>query len=121
MSDDEPHPLSWMALPERHPVLSADGEAVGYGASALGDLRNGRFDGIVVGIEARGRDSRLMLEVAQIDELLSDGIHTNLTADEIRALPPFQRDRVWKPSRKGLLGRILDRLGGDGSSMWDRR
>ena len=119
---EAPQPIAWMVLPERHPVLSRDGEAVGYGAAALGDMGNGRFDGIVVGIDVpHARDPRLMLEVAQIDRLTTDGVHTNLGADEIRALPAFASDQAWSVSKKGILGRLLDGLGGDGSSGWDRK
>lgn len=121
MSDDAADPLSWLVLPDRHPVLSNGGEAVGYAASVLGDQSNGRFDGIVVGIDERFKvDDRLMLEVDQIDELLVDGVHTTLSAEEIRALPAYVKDENWTPSDKGRAGRAMDKLGGDGSSGWDR-
>ncbi len=121
MDTSAPEPLSWLVLPERHPVLSSDGEAIGYAASVLGDQSNGRFDGIVVGIHERfAVDDKLLLEADQIDDLLSDGIHTMLTADEIRALPEYEPDQTWTRSDKARAGRAMDKLGGDGSSGWDR-
>ena len=116
---DEPEELSWMVLPDRHPVLASDGAIVGYAAAVLGDHSNGRFDGIVVGIDRSvARDPRLMLEVDQIDIMDSAGIHTTLTAPEIEALPEYSADAVWGASRKGRLDRSIER---DGSSAWDRK
>jgi hypothetical protein len=121
MADTSADPLSWLVLPERHPVLASDGEVVGYAASVLGDQSSGRFDGIVVGIDERFKvDAKLLLEADQIEDLLTDGIHTKLTADEIRALPEYSPDEAWSPSDKGRVARAVDKLGGDGSSGWDR-
>jgi hypothetical protein len=37
--------LSWMVLPDRHPVLAVDGSEAGYAASVLGDAQfRGTFD-----------------------------------------------------------------------------
>lgn len=114
----EPDPLSWMVLPGRHPVLAKDGTEAGYAAAVLGDQENGRFDGVVVGIDRRAaRDPRLMLEVDQIVELDTAGIHTSLTVAEIEALPTYTADSVWHASKKGRIDRAIET---DGSSAWDR-
>ncbi len=122
MNDNhEPDPLSWMVLPERHPVLSRDGQAVGYAAAVLGDENNGRFDGIVVGIDERfTADDQLMLEADQIEDLNTDGVVTTLSAEEILGLPEYEADQSWRVSDKGRMGRTADRIGGDRSSRWDR-
>lgn len=114
----EAEPLSWMVLPDRHPVLAKGGEVAGYALAALGDQSNGRFDGIVVGIDRKmERDPQLMLEVDHIDALDTHGIHTNLSVAEIEGLPEYAPDQLWKASRKGRLDRTFDQ---DGSSAWDR-
>jgi hypothetical protein len=121
MDDTTAEPLSWMVVPDHHPVLDRDGQQAGYAASVVGDHNNGRFDGIVVGIDkSLARDPRLMLEPDQITELDTVGVHTTLTSDEIQGLPEYQPDQVWGASTKGKVGRIADKLGGDGTSAWDR-
>lgn len=91
-------PIGWMTVPDQHPVLSVDGEPVGYVAARLGDVRNGRFDGFVVGIDVKRQlDPRLMLEVDEVGDITVDAVHTTLTADALRALPPYEPDRAWKP------------------------
>jgi hypothetical protein len=58
-----------------------------------------------------------MLEVDQIDDLDTAGIHTNLTAEEIEGLPPHSPDAVWHASKKGRVDRAIET---DRSSAWDR-
>lgn len=116
---EEPEELSWMVLPERHPVLASDGTEAGYAASVMGDESNGRFDGVVVGIDrSLARDPRLMLEVDQITLLDTVGIHTSLTVEQIEGLPEYAPDQVWGVSRKGRIDRNIET---DGSSAWDRK
>ena len=116
---DEPEELSWMVLPDRHPVLASNGAVGGYSAAVLGDQSNGRFDGIVVGIDrANARDPRLMLEVDLIARLDTLGIHTTLSSEEIAALPDYKKDEVWVASRKGRLDKMFE---SDGSSDWDKK
>lgn len=40
-SMSEAEPLSWMVLPDKHPVFANDGETAGYAIAALGDQANG--------------------------------------------------------------------------------
>ena len=110
---------SWMVLPDRHPVLASDGEVVGYAVAVLGE-DNGRFDGVVVGIDLRlAADPQLLLEVDNIVALGHEGIRTDLSADALRQLPEYMRDTVWHPSRKRRIARAFD--DSDGSSAWDKK
>ena len=96
--DGDVDPIGWMAVPDKHPVLAEDGEHVAYVAARLGDVRNGRFDGFVIGIDVKLQlDPRLMLEVDQVGDITIEAVHTQLSADAIRALPPYEPDRAWKP------------------------
>ena len=104
MADDHEHevdPLGWMAVPDHHPVLAADGAVGGYVAARLGDLSNGRFDGFVIGIDIpKQADPRLMLEAEHVEEITVESVHTNLTVAELAALPPYEPDRAWRPRLK---------------------
>jgi hypothetical protein len=96
--ENEPDPLGWMAVPDKHPVLASDGSQAGYVVTRLGDLQNGRFDGFVVGIDVpRQIDPRVHLEVDDVEEITTAAVTTNLTVEEIAALPNYEPDRAWQP------------------------
>lgn len=97
----EPDPIAWNVVPDKHPVLDADGTAVAYVAARLGDQSNARFDGFVVGIDVPMQpDPRLHLEADLVDDITVEAVHTSLTAEAIRALPPYVPDQQWAPKLK---------------------
>lgn len=114
--------IAWMVIPERHPVIGADETEIGYVAAVLGDHGNGRFDGVVMGIDVPlAKDPRLLVEVDQIVALNEKAIITNLSATDVKQLPTYEKQVVWQPGRQTKrVDKIKDKFQ-DGNSAWDRK
>lgn len=105
MTESSADRISWLAVTERLPVFGAAGGEIGYTAKVLGDTSNGRFDGIVLGVDERfKRDPELVIEVDQIEDLKEDGVYTILTDEDIATLKPYERQIAM--SAKGKKGRL---------------
>lgn len=98
-------PLAWKAILENTPVHSANGEEIGTVAEVLGSEATDIFHGLVVHTGLLGKD--IMVPAAEVRSITNVHIETDLTAEAIRDLPPFQPEESFKLGFVGLLGRHL--------------
>jgi hypothetical protein len=93
-------PLAWRAMPYRAPVLTADGSTIGSAESLLGDDGEDIFHGLAV---RRQRDGKLVeVAAARITRITAKGVLTDLVADEVHGLPPYQEERWYHIGWGGL-------------------
>jgi len=84
--------VAWRAMPYRAPVVGLDGSAIGSAESLLGDEDEDIFHGIVVKRETDGK----LVEIAarRINKITTNHVMTDLSSDDITALPPY-REEQW--------------------------
>jgi hypothetical protein len=113
MSWDLGAPVSYLALVEGVPAITADGHELGEVRHVLADEENDIFDGLVV--HATGRD--VFVDASQVDELYERG--AVLTLDRAAA------DRLPEPSENPAVlaadpdDTAPDGLGGKLRRAWD--
>jgi uncharacterized protein YrrD len=83
-TDDLGAPVSYLALEEGTPVLSADGVQLGDVAHVLADEEEDIFDGIVI---SRGLGRHTFADAEQVAEIHERGVVLTLTAAEAETLP----------------------------------
>ena len=83
-TDDLGAPVSYLALEEGTPVLSADGVQLGDVAHVLADEEEDIFDGIVI---SRGLGRHTFADAEQVGEIHERGVVLMLTSAEAEALP----------------------------------
>jgi uncharacterized protein YrrD len=79
-------PVSYMALQEGTPVLSADGEQIGKVAHVLADIEDDIFDGIVIAADWLP-GGHLFADAEQVEEIRTDAVTLKLDAADCRSLP----------------------------------
>jgi hypothetical protein len=85
--DEEEREVAWLAMPEKAPVLSRDGQEFGHVDGVLADPADDIFHGIVV--KARG-GRRVQLEAARLAKITTRRILTDLSTDEVERLPEYE-------------------------------
>jgi hypothetical protein len=105
MADDtEPEiPLAWTAMPYRAPVFDRHGKQVGTAESLEGDEERDIFHGIVVKLEGSRALRELLAD--HIERITSRAIYTDLADADLRGLPPFTEERVFRLDWGGLFRR----------------
>jgi len=79
-------------MPYRAPAVGVDGEEIGTAESLLGDDDEDIFHGIVI---KRQTDGKLMeIAAARIKKITTNHVVTDLSPDEVTALPPY-REEHW--------------------------
>lgn len=109
MNVQEPHdsgPVSWKTILADTPVVSSDGDEVGVVHEVLGSEQEDIFHGIVVRSGLLGKD--VMVPAERVGHLANDKIGVGLTAEEMRALEPFQDEESY---RLGIVGLLRHRVG----------
>ena len=91
MFDDETV-VAWRAMPYRAPVVAADSSEIGTAESLLGDEEEDIFHGIVVKRKPGG--AALEIPAARIKKITAKHVVTDLTADDVAALPRY-REEHW--------------------------
>jgi uncharacterized protein YrrD len=85
MTPDLGHPISYVALEKRTPVLSSDGHEIGTVAQVLMVPAKDVFDGIVV---SRGVSKRpLFADADDVDRIYERGVVLKVSARESENLP----------------------------------
>jgi sporulation protein YlmC with PRC-barrel domain len=85
MFEDETQ-VAWRAMPDRAPVMAADGSELGTAESLLADESEDIFHGIVV--KHRGSGKRLEVPAARIKKITDQHVLTDLTEADMRTLQP---------------------------------
>jgi len=109
---DDEQPLAWKAILEATPVHAADGGKIGTIVEVLGAENEDIFHGIVVGAGALAAET--MIPAEKVTRITNRRIEVSLTAEEIRALPPYVPEESYKLGMVGLLGRTLGWVRDDG-------
>ncbi|HEX6507302.1 MAG TPA: PRC-barrel domain-containing protein [Chloroflexota bacterium] len=99
-------PLAWSAVLEETAVYSSDGEEVGVVNEMLGSEDEDIFHGVVVRSGLTGND--VMVPADQVKDITNRRIDIALTAEEVRALSPYQEEDSY---RLGFVGLFRRRLG----------
>jgi hypothetical protein len=89
MFEDEPA-LAWIAMPYRAPVVAADDSEIGSAESLLGDEAEDIFHGIVV---KRKGGAHVEIPALHIKKITAKGVVTDLSADDLPALQPYQEQK----------------------------
>jgi uncharacterized protein YrrD len=107
--DDLGAPVSYLALEEGTPVLSADGEELGDVAHVLADEEEDIFDGIVI---SHGVGRHTFADAEQVAEIHERGVLLTLTAAEAEALPePSENPAVMQDDLSAAEGSsVADKL-----------
>jgi hypothetical protein len=99
MFDDETQ-VAWRAMPYRAPVMGLDGSSIGTAESLLGDEEEDIFHGIVV---KRATDGKVVeIAAPRISKITTKHVITDLTADEVAALPAYREDHWFHLGWGGL-------------------
>lgn len=98
MFEDEPA-VAWIAMPYRAKVFAADDSEVGTAESLLGDEKEDIFHGIAV---KRHGGPLVEIPAAHIKKISASGVVTDLTADDLHALEPYQEQRWFHIGWGGL-------------------
>ena len=99
MFEDET-PVAWRAMPYRAMVVAADGAEIGKAESLLGEEEDDIFHGIV--IEREPDHARVEIPAARIKRITERHVITDLSADELRGLEPYQEQRWYHIGWGGL-------------------
>jgi hypothetical protein len=96
-------PLAWRAVLVDTPVRSSDGEDIGGVQEVLGaeDI----FHGIVV--RSGPLSHEVMIPAQHVVEITNRRIETDLNAEQIRALPPYQEEESYQLGFIGILRRRM--------------
>lgn len=82
--------VAWKAMPYRAPVVAADGSEIGSAESLLGDEEEDIFHGIAVKSRAAGL---VEIPAARIEKITEKHVITDLSTDDVAALPPYREER----------------------------
>ncbi len=104
MTDDQP--ISYTALANGTPVLSAAGTEIGTVAHVLADEHLDLFDGIVL----RTRHGIRFIDRDQVDAITTGHVTTTIADADIDALPKPDGEPIYE----------VDAIQGEGSSITDR-
>lgn len=101
---DEERPLAWTAIVADTPVLAADGTDVGAVDEVIGTVDQDIFHGLVVRVNSEAQHA--LIPAAHIQLITDRRIDTDLTPEQIRALPAYQAPDSFQLGLTGLLGRL---------------
>ncbi len=103
MTDDQA--VSWRGLLYGTPVLASEGELVGAVREVLGSDAEDIFHGLRVGLDGEDRD--VMIPADRLPELSDSGVRSDLSLDEIRALPDYDEEATYHLASVGWLRKHL--------------
>jgi uncharacterized protein YrrD len=102
---DDERPLAWIAILDRTPVYSSDGQRVGTISEVLGSEDEDVFHGIEVSEGILGRT--VLIPAVHVSDITNKRITTDLPADAIRSLPEYQSEQSFQLGFVGLFRRRL--------------
>lgn len=114
-------PISYMALQEGTPVLTADGDAIGKVAHVLADVDDDIFDGIVIDA-TKLPGGHVFADASQVEEIRTDAVTLKLDSEACRSLPkPSANPAVLEAGpddtvKEGVGEELQDKL----RRAWDR-
>jgi hypothetical protein len=103
MNDAEP--VSWRALLYGTRVLTTDGQPVGTVREVLGSDSEDIFHGLRVRLDGHNRD--VMIPADRLGPLSDAGVPTELTRDEVAALPDYDDEATYHLASVGWLRKHL--------------
>jgi hypothetical protein len=103
---EEELPSSWLAILENTPVLSAGGEETGRVKEVIGSEEEDIFHGIVITHGTLTSD--VLIPGANVVSITNKKVDTNLSAEEVRALPAYVEEDTY---HLGYVGRFSKHLG----------
>jgi hypothetical protein len=107
----EPGPqVSWLAIERDATVVAADGSKAGRVLEIAGDRTADIFDGLVVALGAL--DGGRHLPAERVTAIWPRRVEVDLTAEELRALPPYREPVVERLPRESGFRRLVRRLFG---------
>jgi hypothetical protein len=98
-------PVSWRGLVYGTAVFAADGTRVGAVREVLGSDAEDVFHGLRVRLDGANRD--VLIGTAEIEELGSAGVATELTSPEVKALPAYDEAATYHLASVGWLRKHL--------------
>jgi hypothetical protein len=84
MADDV---ISWRALPERSPVVDANGEEIGTTEEVLADDQGDIFHGLAVKLR---RGGTVEITADRIPRMTTERVYTTIAPEEVEALPAWE-------------------------------
>jgi hypothetical protein len=104
MTDETP--ISYLAIQNGTPVVSAGGTEFGHVEHVLQDADLDFFDGIVV----KTHEGRRFVDADRVGTITTAAVHTTITYDEVAALP--------QPDGSAVLDADPEEYDGNGLSRW---
>ncbi len=98
-------PIAWLAVQNETPVRSADGQTVGSLADLLGSEREDIFHGIIVHLDANGR--QVFVPADDVTLMTPSYLDVAFTADQLHSLPEHTEERQ---AELGWIGRFRREL-----------
>ncbi len=98
-------PIAWLAVREETPVRSADGQTVGTLADLLASELEDIFHGIIVHIDADGR--QVFVPADDVTLMTPSYLDVAFTADQLRSMPEHTEERQ---AGLGWIGRFRREL-----------
>lgn len=102
---DDVRPLAWQAILQETSVRSRDDQTVGVITEVIGAEEADIFHGIVVSPGQLGPS--VLVPADQVSEITNREVRVDLSAEELRKLPPYQEEESYKLGFVGLLGKRL--------------
>lgn len=99
----EAEPIAWRSIVYGTAVTSIDDEPVGTVREVLGSDADDIFHGLRVWLSADHRD--VMVSADRVANLSTAGIRTDLTRQELAALPPYSEQATYHLASVGWLRR----------------
>ncbi len=103
LSPDQP--IAWLAVREGTPVRSADAQSVGYLADLLASEEDDIFHGIIVQLEANGR--QVFVPADDVTLMTPSYLDVAFTADQLASLPEHTEERQAEVGWVGRFRRVL--------------
>jgi hypothetical protein len=98
-------PIAWLAVHDGTPVRSADAQSVGYLADLLASEEEDIFHGIIVHLDAGGR--QVFVPADDVTLMTPSYLDVAFTADQLAALPEHTEERQ---AELGWIGRFRREL-----------
>jgi hypothetical protein len=103
--DPEERPLAWTAILARTPVFASDGTQVGVAQEVIGSEGDDIFHGVEVAEGPLGHN--VLIPAERVKSITTSRISTDMSAEAIRQLPPYQPEESYRLGFVGLLRRRL--------------
>lgn len=109
----EEQAIAWKAILDSTPVYSSDREQVGTIHEVLGSDEEDIFHGIAVRHGLPPED--VMVPAEHVTRITNRRIEVDLTAEEVRDLPTYEPEHIFRLGLKGLFGKHLGWVKDDGN------